>query len=215
MSCLPRELVDVSPEVSAVPAPVLPQCPAPYRLRVVDPDSDDPELIAEWMSSPHLVRTWEQDWPASRWRADSAARLAGSYSLPCILGFRETNAKAHTDIGYVELYRVAKDECAKLYAADPYDIGFHIAGGIESLIGRGVYSAFMGVMAAAIWQAEPHCRRIIGDPDHRNVRVHRALEKNGWHRLVECQVRPERRIALYVLTRQPGDLPQPIAGSAR
>ncbi len=206
-----RQLPEVSEEVRRTPAPTVPTFESPYGARLVDPDSDDPERIASWMQLPHLVETWEQPWSVEEWRADSIARLSSSYSLPFILtydfaaiGRPEDGVQ---DIGYFELYRVAKDECALLYDADPHDIGFHIATASPALTGRGIVSEWMAVLARSIWSAEPRCRRIIGDPDFRNIRVRRALEKRGWRDLGEVDVRPDRRIALYVLPRHSEDLP--------
>ncbi|EFV14751.1 GNAT family N-acetyltransferase [Segniliparus rugosus] len=213
---LPRELVDLSEQVRQAPAPAAPKLPPPYSLRLVDPEGDDPELIAAWMARPHLAATWEQSWPAERWRADSRARLSGAYSRPYLLDYDMADAGRPEDgvrpVGYIEYYRVAKDECARCYPADPWDVGFHIATGETELIGRGIMSRWIGVMAAEVFAAEPYCRRLICDPDHRNAPMRRALEKCGWILLGEHQVRPERRIALYCLPRTPEDLPRLAEG---
>lgn len=55
----------------------------------------------------------------------------------------------------------------------------------------------MGLLATGIWAADSQCRRIIGDPDYRNIRIHRALEKNGWTGLGELDIRADRRIEFY------------------
>jgi len=200
-----RQLTDVSEAVRAVPAPELPEFGAPFGLRFVDPDSDDPALIATWMKQPHLVETWEQPWSVDEWRADSLDRLGDSYSRPCILSYEFEDGRR--DIGYVELYRVAQDENALLYDADPWDMGFHVATADLDLIGRGVMSQWMASLVAEIWRMEPQCRRIIVDPDYRNVRMRRAVEKKRFCNLGEYDVRPDRRIALYAIPRTPADLP--------
>ena len=200
---LPRELTDLPEPVAAVPAPPVPQFGAEWTLRLVDPDGDDPVLLAEWMRRPHLEQTWEQPWPEARWRLDSRARLAGTYSVPCVLVERRTSEP----IAYIELYRVAKEENARLYDADPWDLGFHIATGDPARLGNGVMSQWMANLAAALFVADPHCRRIIVDPDYRNVPMRRALVKRGFTDLGEFDVRPGRRIALYALPRNPADMP--------
>ncbi|WP_378737097.1 GNAT family N-acetyltransferase [Nocardia brasiliensis] len=207
----PRELTDIPAEVRAAPAPVLPSFPEPFSIRLADPDGTDPETLEAWMRLPHLIETWEQSWPASRRRADMRAQLAGTYTRPCILGFDFADIDrpelGRREVGYVELYRAAKDEIARLYHAHPRDIGFHIATADLNVVGRGVMSRWIGHLATGIWAAEPECRRLMGDPDYRNVPVRKALEKNGWQHLGDFDVRPGRRISLYTLPREPDHLP--------
>ncbi|CAM4432249.1 GNAT family N-acetyltransferase [Nocardia ninae] len=207
----PRELTDISDDVREAPEPVVPSFSDPYSLRTVDPDSADPETLADWMARPHLLETWEQAWSAERRRIDSRAQLAGTYSRPCILGFDfaavDRPDLGRSDVAYIELYRAAKDEIAKLYEADALDMGFHIATADPSLVGRGVMSAWIGQLATEVWRAEPQCRRLMCDPDYRNLPMRKALQKNGWRHLGEFDIRPDRRISLHTLPREPEDMP--------
>jgi RimJ/RimL family protein N-acetyltransferase len=211
---LKREIVDVGDDVRAAGPPVVPTFATPYALRPVDPDSADPDTIARWMSLPHLVESWEQPWTREEWRADSAARLAGDYSRPCILGVDVSkfdgfdpsslgidDAEGMIEVAYVELYRAARDENATVYDAGPHDMGFHIATGPTEFLDRGIISAWMAQLADAIFAAEPRCDTIIVDPDHRNTRMRRALQKRGYTELGEFDVRPGRRIALHTMKR--------------
>lgn len=210
-SRLARELTDIPDEIRRAPAPVVPEFGAPYSLRVVDADGSDPAMITEWMSRPHLVQTWEQDWPLERRLDNLTAQLAGTYSRPCVLGVDfaalDRPEIGHREVAYVELYRPAKDEIGRLYHAGPRDMAFHIATAETVLLGKGVVSGWIGLLPGAIWAAEPECRRLLCDPDHRNLPMRKALEKNGWQLLGEFDVRPDRRIALYVLPREPQDMP--------
>jgi RimJ/RimL family protein N-acetyltransferase len=165
------------------------------------------------MSLPHLVESWEQPWTREEWRADSEARLAGDYSRPCILGVDVSEfdgfdpslgvdgAAGMIEVAYVELYRAARDENATVYDAGPHDMGFHIATGPTEFLDRGIISAWMAQLADAIFAAEPRCDTIIVDPDHRNTRMRRALQKRGYTELGEFDVRPGRRIALHTMQR--------------
>lgn len=69
---LPADLLLPTPP----PVPVLTGDFADFSLRICDPGPDDAttgadaELVAGWMSRPHLVETWEQPWSAARWAAD-------------------------------------------------------------------------------------------------------------------------------------------------
>ncbi|WP_410873979.1 GNAT family N-acetyltransferase [Nocardia sp. A7] len=210
-TALPREQTDLPAETAAAPAPVLPVFAAPFSLRLADPDGTDPELLAEWMTRPHLLETWEQDWDAQRRRENFRAQLAGTYSRPCILsldfavlGEPELGVR---DIAYLEFYRAAKDEIGRFYDSDPSDIGFHIATADTAVIGKGIMSAWISTMVTAVFAADPHCRRVMGDPDHRNVAIARSLTKAGFQLVGEIDVRPDRRIALYAASRMPADLP--------
>ncbi|MFC4124689.1 GNAT family N-acetyltransferase [Nocardia rhizosphaerae] len=210
-SALPRERTDPPAEIAAAPAPVLPVFEAPFSLRVADPDGSDPDLLAEWMTRPHLLESWEQDWDAERRRANLRIQLAGTYSRPCVLsldfavlGEPELGTR---DIAYVEFYRAAKDEIGGLYDAAPGDIGFHIATADTAVIGKGIMTGWIATMTTAVFAANPDCRRIMGDPDHRNQSIRRSLTKAGFHRIDEFDIRPDRRIALYSAPRTPDDLP--------
>ncbi|QLY31808.1 GNAT family N-acetyltransferase [Nocardia huaxiensis] len=208
---LKRELTDIPDDVRHAPAPVVPAFGEPFALRVVDPEGADPEIITEWMHRPHLIETWEQDWPSDRRRLDCETQLAGTYSRPCILSYDfaalDMTDLEWRDIAYVELYRPAKDEIAALYHADPRDMGFHIATAETLLLGKGVVSGWMRQLADAIFAAEPECRRVMVEPDHRNTPMRKGLEKNGWQHLGDFDVRPDRRISLYALPRESSDLP--------
>ena len=63
---LPRELTEISDSVRRVSAPPTPILAEPYRLRLIDPDTDA-DMISEWMNRPHLVEAWEYDRPPARW----------------------------------------------------------------------------------------------------------------------------------------------------
>ncbi|MXP22002.1 GNAT family N-acetyltransferase [Gordonia sp. HNM0687] len=197
-----REITDVGEDVVAAGPPVVPEMTGRLRLRAVDPTGGDPAMLASWFTRPHLAETWEQEWPESRWRADSAYRLAGDYSRPLII------TMDGIEVGYLDLYRPARDEIARLYPADPHDMGFHIATADPALLGQGVISAWLADLAQAIFQTEPRCRRVVLDPAAGNAPIRRALTKHGWIDVGEFDVRPDRRIAMHILGRTPDDVPQ-------
>src|SRR6201988_432957 len=92
---LPRELTDLPDEVRDVPPPSTPELPAPYGLRLADPDADA-EMTAEWMNRPHLAESWEYAWPAARWHRYLCAQLKSSFSRPCV------GSLDGVDRGYIE-----------------------------------------------------------------------------------------------------------------
>lgn len=186
---LPRLRVGLPDELIADRAPVVPALPAPFSIRRAEPDADA-KRVSEWMNRPHLVETWEQDWPVERWHADMSVRLAGDYSVPCIVGYEGR------DVGYAELYWVAQDEVGGLYESRSHDTGLHLAIGESELRGKGIFSRFLNVLAEALAAADPECDLVLADPDHRNAAMRRALMKAGFTESFVAEVRPGRTIAL-------------------
>lgn len=197
---LPRELTEgLSAEVRNTPPPPTPILAEPYALRLVDPDADA-EMIAEWMSLPHLVEAWESAWPAARWHQYLQAQLDGDYSRPFV------GSMHGQDGGYVEVYRAAKDSIATRYDADPYDIGLHAAIAELTIVNKGLGPFLLPRIVASIFELEPRCRRIMFDPDHRNKSARRLCEFAGCTFLGEYDM-SNRRMALYALPRPPAGAP--------
>ena len=196
---LPRELTSISDDVRAVGPPPTPSLTEPYGIRLADPDFDA-DQVSEWMNRPHLAAAWEYDWPPSRWRRYLRAQLDGAYSRPFIGSLRGR------DLGYVELYRAARDSIATRYAADPHDLGLHAAIADEKIVNRGFGPILLPRIVASVFEHEPRCRRIMFDPDHRNTGARRLCEWAGCTFLGEHDM-ANRRMALYALPRSPADLP--------
>ena len=196
---LPRELISITADVAAVGPPPIPALAEPYALRLADPGADA-DRVSEWMNRPHLAEAWEYDWPPERWRGYLRAQLAGEYSRPTVASF---DGK---DIGYVEVYRAARDSIAPRYTADPYDLGVHAAIAEPGMVNRGVATMLLPHVMASLFELEPRCRRIMFDPDHRNSGARRLCELAGCTYLGEHEM-SNRRMALYALPRSPADAP--------
>lgn len=193
---LPRLRTNLGPDsVLDAPPPVPPEA-AGMTLRVVDPSGGDPSLISGWMNRRHLAETWDQAWDADRWRRDAEARLAGTYSSPCIIGYRGR------PIGYLEIYRPHRDEVGRLYPSEPHDLGIHIAVAEPEMMGLGLFPPFLHGLIDALFAADPACRTMVADPDHRNARVRGAIDKLGVPPGEIVEVRPGRIIDLRRLTPQ-------------
>ncbi|GFM17907.1 MULTISPECIES: GNAT family N-acetyltransferase [Mycobacteriaceae] len=190
---LPRELTDLREEVRVVPPPPTPQLREPFSVRLVEPDADA-EMIAEWMNRPHLAETWEYDRPVTWWSRYLQAQLAGEYSRPFLGVFKGD------PLGYIEVYRAAKDSIAPCYDADPYDLGLHAAIADLDIVNRGFGPLLLPRLAANLFQSEPRCKRIMFDPDHRNTAARRLCEYARCDFLGEHQM-SNRRMALYALNR--------------
>lgn len=201
---LPRELTDLPGAIRGVPPPPIPELPAPYGLRVADPDADA-EMIAEWMNRPHLVQAWESDWPAARWHRYLTAQLDGEFSRPLVATLDGV------DRAYIELYRAAKDSIARRYEHNPHDLGLHVAVADLDHIERGHVSYLLPHLVVSIFSLDPSCRRIMFDPDHRNALARKFCERSGCAFLGEHDM-TNRRMALYVLPRTPEDVPRRLDG---
>ncbi|WP_252342227.1 GNAT family N-acetyltransferase [Rhodococcus sp. 14-2483-1-2] len=203
---LARELRDIGDDVRAVPAPPIPVVPEPYSIRVAQtdissPSAPDTEMVTEWMNRPHLAEAWEYDWPRERWHAHLQAQLDGSYSRPLIGSFKGK------DIGYLEIYRAAKDQIAGVYPSDPHDIGMHAAIAELSVVNKGFGALLLPKIIASVFELDPKCRRIVFEPDYRNTVMRRLSEYAGGVFLGELDMRADRRIALFVVPRTPDDVP--------
>ena len=196
---LHRELMDISDEVRAVPAPPIPVLAAPYVIRVADPDADA-EMMSEWMNRPHLAQTWESAWSPERWRTYLSAQLAGTYSRPLIV------SRQGQDGGYIEIYRAAKDSIAKYYQADPYDLGIHAAVADTTVVNRGFAAILLPRIIKYVFEAEPQCRRMMFEPEYRNTAMRRLAEYVGGAFLGEHDM-GYRKMALFALLRYPDEDP--------
>ncbi len=197
---LHRELTDIPDEVRDIPPPPIPELPEPYGLRLADPDFDA-EMMSEWMNRPHLAESWESAWPAERWRRYLRAQIESSYSRPFI------GSLDGVDRGYIELYRAAKDSIATRYEYDPYDLGAHVAIADVGYVQQGHISHLLPHLLVSVFDLDPRCRRIMFDPDHRNVLARRFCERGGCVFLGEHDM-SNRRMALYALPRTPDDVPR-------
>ncbi|WP_179467239.1 GNAT family N-acetyltransferase [Mycolicibacterium vinylchloridicum] len=193
---LARALTDLPDEVAAVPAPPVPNVDPPYALRAAT--VSDAAMVAEWMNRPHLAQAWEYDWTVERWEAHLRAQLGGTYSLPLIASLNGVAG------GYLEIYRAAKDSIAPCYDAEPYDLGLHAAIADTALVNRGMGLGLFPRIMASLFTAEPRCRRVMFDPDHRNAAARTVCEVAGCRFLGEYDM-SNRRMALYAFDR-PADL---------
>ena len=147
-------------------------------------------MVAWWMNRPHLVETWEQPWPADRWKRDWEAKLSGTYSVPLIM---------HLDgeeCGYMEIYRPHRDEIGRVYDSRPNDLGFHVAVGDAAKTGHGVFPPLLMNLCDELIAANPPSGLIVVEPDYRNERLPRIALMNDWVDGGERQQRADRRVHL-------------------
>lgn len=189
---LPRERADVPEEIARIARPPVPVLDPPFALRVAR--HRDAGMVAEWMNRPHLAAAWEYDWPTKRWEQHLGAQLGGTYSLPLV------GAVRRTDCAYLEVYWGAKDLISRYYDAEPYDLGLHAAIADPALVNQGLGATLLPRIVGSLFAAEPRCRRIMFDPDHRNATARRLCEFVGCAYLGEHDT-GNRRMSLYALER--------------
>ncbi len=182
------------------PLPV-PALSHPWRVRPAEPEGADLDLVVRWMAQPHVADFWQQAWGADRWAKEIATQHAGSHSLPC-LAFQHGTA-----VAYLELYRVRRDRMAALYPAGEHDLGVHVAIGEPSRTGRGLGRSLLHAIAEGLFAADPACRRVIAEPDVRNVASLRAFAAAGFRHCGELTL-PEKTAALFIRPRTAQDLPR-------
>ncbi|MBX6388107.1 MAG: acetyltransferase [Frankia sp.] len=197
---LPRlRVTGLSAAVLAAPAPPLPEMPDPFGLRTADPEADA-QMISEWMNSDLLIHTWNSAWPADRWRRYLAAQLDTGFSRPLILSYDGTT------VGYLELYRASRDTISTFYDGDPWDLGLHAAVVARSVMPASGVVDGLTALVEAVFRAEPACRRVMFEPDHRNTPARLICEQVRCQRLGLHHM-PTRKIALYAWPRDRDEPP--------
>ena len=158
-------------------------------------DLGDAALVASWMTRPHVLPWWEQDWPASQWEKELSRLAAGEHTIPCM------TVLDGVDLAYVELYRVRYDRLAEYYVWQEHDWGMHLAIGDTSFVGRGLGRRLIRALADALFRADPLCDRVVAEPSVLNVPSVRAFEAAGFVRQAELEL-PEKRAHLLVRGRE-------------
>ncbi|WP_085266540.1 GNAT family N-acetyltransferase [Mycolicibacter longobardus] len=199
---MPRQLISLSDEIDAVPATPLPILDEPYSIRFADPEGDA-EMISEWMNRPHLAATWGYDYPPDQWRRHLEVQFEGTYSRPYIYNLNGE------PLGYMELFRVAKDDLATVYDALPYDVGLHGAMADANMVEKGHGKNIFGPLVRSIFEAEPECRRVIGDANAGAGSYGRRFwERRGGVFLGEhYMAKWDQNIVLFAWPRTPADIP--------
>ncbi|GLZ36109.1 hypothetical protein Lesp02_82960 [Lentzea sp. NBRC 105346] len=179
-------------EAPAPPAPLL--LPKPWDAKLVDPDGFHLDLIHGWMQKPHVAAFWRQAWPRDRWEQELRGHLAGNDIRPFLV------ARDGHPVIYLEVYRAARDRVAQCYQARPHDIGLHVAIGELAMTDRGLVRALLPVLTKALFDADPHCTRVILEPDVRNTRAIKSFQAGGFVIADEILL-PDKVAALMVCKR--------------
>lgn len=167
----------LSAAVVAAGPPPEPILAAPWSIRLLSAEGEDPELVSRWMNEPHVARFWEQAWPPDRWAATIREQLAGDCTRPFLVSLESR------PFAYVEVYRTPRDVVGRQYDADPYDLGIHLAIGELGETGRGLGRAMVRAVALGLRGADPRLRKLFADPDERHVVARRMFDGAGFELL--------------------------------
>ncbi len=165
-----------------------------FRLQPVRLPRDLP-LLVDWMNDPVVSAFWELCGPPELTEHHVRAQLDGDgRSVPC-LGLLDERP-----MSYWEIYRADVDPLARHYPARPHDTGLHLLIGPAAQRGRGVGSTLLAALTRRILRERQAARRIVAEPDVRNLPSVRAFLRAGF-RLDSELLLPEKHAALMVYDR--------------
>lgn len=159
-----------------------------FTLSPVKPDRDLP-VIHRWMNDPEVARYWELAGPPERTEEHVRRQIGLAHTEPMLARL------SGRPIGYWELYRAAEDPLAEHYQARPDDLGVHLLIGEGECRGLGLGSLMLRVLADAVQSRSP--RRIVAEPDERNLASIRAFTAAGFTAAASLEL-PEKRATLML-----------------
>lgn len=191
---LERDLLDAVGSWPVISTPVGAFQLVPVRLE------RDLAMIADWMNDPAVAAYWELNGDHVRTHRHVEAQLAGDgRSVPC-LGVLDG-----VPMSYWEIYRADLDPLARYVPVRPHDTGLHLLLGPSSCRGRRLGTALLRAVAGLVLDHRPACRRVLAEPDLRNVPSLAAFLAAGFRLLDEVQL-PAKRAAIMTCDRQLRDL---------
>ncbi|MBR7834773.1 acetyltransferase [Actinospica durhamensis] len=159
-----------------------------FTLSPVKPERDLP-VIHRWMNDPEVARYWELAGPFERTAEHVRRQIELSYCEPMLARL------SGRPIGYWELYRAAEDPLGDYYDAEPDDLGVHLLIGEGDCRGLGLGSLMLRVLADTVQARSP--RRIVAEPDERNLASIRAFTAAGFNASGTLEL-PEKRATLML-----------------
>lgn len=175
-------------------APPVPELTAPWEARLPLPDGYDLHLVHRWNSAPHVAAFSRQAWPLPRWEEELRTHLGGDDVRPLLISWHGR------PVIYAEVYRAARAAVARCYQARPHDLGLNLAVGELAMTDRGLVRSLLPRLTDALFEADPHCTRIVVEPDVRNTRAISSFEAGGFMAADEIML-PNKLALLMVCKR--------------
>jgi RimJ/RimL family protein N-acetyltransferase len=155
-------------------APPVPELTAPWAARLARPDGYDLHLVHRWNQAPHVAAFARRAWALQRWETELREQLAGDDVRPLLI------SRHGRPVIYAQVRRAARDVVASCYQARPHDLGLTLAVGELAMTDQGLVRSLLPGLTGALFEADPHCTRIVMDPDVRNKRAIRSFEAGGF-----------------------------------
>ena len=165
-----------------------PTSPITVSLKHLNQDMDA-ERLHRWMHFEHVIEFWQQAWPLAQIQRYLEDKIA-SYHEVFWLTINDR------PIAYAELYPVAQDVIAP-YCGNQQDWGWHLLIGPKAYCGSGLSPAIGHCIASFLFKYS-HASNLYCEPDHRNTRMIRYLEKLGYSQLAKIRL-PEKHAVLMQL----------------
>jgi len=165
------------------------------RLQTVRLPRDLP-LVAAWMNDPVVAAFWDLAGPDELTEHHIRVQLEGDgRSVPC-LGLLDG-----VPMSYWEVYRADLDPIARHYPSRPHDTGLHLLLGPADYRGRGFGSVLLQAVAERVLRERHAARRVVAEPDVRNIPSMRAFHKAGFHHDRDLPL-PGKHAALLIYDRR-------------
>lgn len=175
-------------------APPIPELTDPWHARVARPDGYDLHVIHRWNQAPHVAAFARRAWPLPVWEAELREQLDGDDVRPLLISWHGR------PVIHAEVYRAARGVVAACYQARPHDLGLTVAVGELAMTDRGLVRSLLPRLTDALFEADPHCTRIVMEPDVRNKRAIRSFEAGGFMAADEIML-PNKLALLMVCPR--------------
>ncbi len=176
---------------TTAPAPPIPELTDPWDVRVARSDGYDLHLIHRWNQAPHVAAFRRQAWTLPRWEEELESHLDGEDVRTLLISWH------HRPVIHAEVYRAARDRIAQCYQVRPHDLGLHLAVGELAMTDRGLVQSLLPRLTQAIFEADPHCTRIVVAPDVRNRRAIRSFQAGGF--MVADEIMLPNKVALLMV----------------
>lgn len=155
-------------------APPFPELTDPWEARVARSDGYDLHLIHRWHQAPHVAAFARRAWTLPQWETTLRDQLDGDDVRPLLISWHGR------PVIHSEVYRAARHVVAECYQARPHDLGLTVAVGELAMTDHGLVRSLLPRLTDALFEADPHCTRIVMDPDVRNKRAIRSFEAGGF-----------------------------------
>ncbi|WP_339115562.1 GNAT family N-acetyltransferase [Thioclava sp. GXIMD2076] len=156
---------------------------------------DDLPLFHRWQNDPRVAAFFEE---AGSLEAHQAylERLLADPHMTGVIGMLDDMPFA-----YFELYWCRENRIGAHYEAGPFDRGWHVLVGEESVRGADYITAWLPSLMHYMFLSEPRCARIMGEPKASHAQQLRNLARAGFAHLRDFDF-PHKRASLVALDRQ-------------